>query len=85
MRVLAPVREWNMKNLQDKLTYARRRRLPIVEPRAGEFAMDRNLWGVSLYLHDLSDAWQAPPEDAFVMTQPAEKCPDRAGRDHHRL
>src|ERR1700677_4287024 len=62
LRVLAPVREWNLKNLSDKLTYARRRRLPIVEPAlssnyAGQFALDRNLWGISLYLHDLNDAW----------------------------
>src|SRR5271154_1488989 len=73
LHVLAPVREWNLKNLQDKLTYARRRRLPIVEPAAGQFAVDRNLWGASLLLHDLHDAWQAPPEDAFVLTRPPEK------------
>ena len=74
--MLAPVREWNLKNLNDKLTYARRRHLPIAEPTEGRFAVDRNLWGTSLYQHDLYDAWLAPPEEAFVLTRPPEKCPD---------
>jgi argininosuccinate synthase len=78
LRVLAPVREWNLKNLQEKLTYARRRRLPIEEPKGELVAMDRNLWGVSLYFHELTDAWQEPPADAFVLTGPPEKCPDEA-------
>ncbi|MCI0642974.1 MAG: argininosuccinate synthase, partial [Gemmataceae bacterium] len=61
LRVLAPVREWNLKNLEDKLNYARRRRLPIEEPKGGAVSVDRNLWGVSLYISDLADSWQEPP------------------------
>jgi argininosuccinate synthase len=76
LQVLAPVRQWNLKNLKDKLNYARRRRLPIEEPTASPVAIDRNLWGVSLYFNDLSDAWQEPPAEAFVLTQAAEKAPD---------
>src|SRR5205814_8869267 len=41
LRVLAPVREWNLKNLEDKLIYARRRRLPIEEPKASPVTVDR--------------------------------------------
>lgn len=76
LQVLAPVREWNMKNLQDKLTYAKRRRIPIEEPAGEGLALDRNLWGVSLYLRDLADAWEEPPADAFVLTRPPEDAPD---------
>jgi argininosuccinate synthase len=78
LEVLAPVRQWNLSTLQDKLTYARRRRLPIEEPKAGPVTVDRNLWGVSLYVSDLADAWQEPPPEAFVMTRAAEKAPDEA-------
>lgn len=76
LRVLAPVREWNLKSHQDKLTYARRRRLPLDERAESAVVVDRNLWGVSLYLHQLTDAWQQPPEDAFVLTCAPEKCPE---------
>src|SRR5207244_1352118 len=77
LEVLAPVRQWNLKNLTDKLTYARRRRLPIEAPSGGAVAIDRNLWGVSLYLSDLADSWQEPPSEAFVLTQAPEKAPDQ--------
>ncbi|MCI0379048.1 MAG: argininosuccinate synthase [Gemmataceae bacterium] len=75
LRVLAPVREWNLKNLEDKLNYARRRRLPIEEPKGGAVSVDRNLWGVSLYISDLADSWQEPPASAFVLTKDPEKAP----------
>lgn len=75
LRVLAPVREWNLKNLEAKLNYARRRRLPIEEPTSGPVAVDRNLWGVSLYVSDLADSWQAPPPGAFVLTKDPEQAP----------
>lgn len=78
LEVLAPVRAWNLKTLEDKLTYARRRGLPVEVPREGiAFSMDRNLWGVSLVCHDLTDAWQAPTESLFVLTRPVEKAPDK--------
>ncbi len=75
LRVLAPVREWNLKNLADKLNYARKRSLPIEEPKEGPLIIDRNLWGVSLFLNDLADAWQDPPAGAFVLTKPVEQAP----------
>jgi argininosuccinate synthase len=78
LKVLAPVREWNLKNMEAKLNYARRRRLPIEEPTSGPVAVDRNLWGVSLYISDLADSWQAPPPDAFVLTKNLDATPAEA-------
>jgi argininosuccinate synthase len=75
LKVLAPVREWHLKNMEDKLNYARRRRLPIEEPKESPVAVDRNLWGVSLYLSDLKDSWHEAPADAFVLTRDPEKAP----------
>jgi argininosuccinate synthase len=77
LEVLAPVRQWNLRTLEDKLNYARRRRLPIEEPRGRPVTVDRNLWGVSLYVHDLADAWEQPPEDIFTLTRAAEQAPDQ--------
>jgi argininosuccinate synthase len=77
LEVLAPVRQWNLKTLEDKLNYARRRRLPIDEPKGSPVSVDRNLWGVSILCHDLADAWQEFPEQHFVLTRSPERAPDR--------
>jgi argininosuccinate synthase len=77
LQVLAPVRQWNLRSLEEKLNYARRRRLPIEEPRERPLTVDRNLWGVSLYLHDLVDAWEEPPADIFTLTRAPEQAPDQ--------
>ena len=75
LEVVAPVRKWNLRTLEDKLNYARRRRLPIEEPTGWPGSIDRNLWGVSLYLYDLIDSWEEPPPDIYVLTQSPEQAP----------
>ena len=77
LEVMAPVRQWNLKNLEDKLTYARRRRLPIEEPAGRNISVDRNLWGVSLLCHDLTDTWEEVSKKVFVITQHPEDAPDK--------
>jgi argininosuccinate synthase len=77
LAVLAPVREWNLHSLQDKLNFARRRRLPVEEPRPRAMAVDRNLWGTSIYLEDLVDPWDAPPPEIYTLTRAAEQAPDQ--------
>jgi argininosuccinate synthase len=76
LEVLAPVRMWNLQSLEDKLNYARRRRLPVEEVKGATVSVDRNLWGVSVYLNDLGDPWQEPPADLFTLTRPPERAPD---------
>jgi argininosuccinate synthase len=77
LTVLAPVREWNLHTLTDKLNYARRRRLPIEEPTGRPITVDRNLWGASIYLDDLADAWDEPPGDIYTVTRSPEEAPDQ--------
>ena len=78
LRVLAPVRLWNLKTHEDKLRYARTRHIPIEDKdtQAGGVTVDRNLWGVSLFLQELTDTWQPPPDDVFVLTRAPEQAPD---------
>jgi argininosuccinate synthase len=77
LEVLAPVRQWHLRSLEEKLNYARRRRLPIEEPQGRPLTVDRNLWGISLYLYDLADAWEEPPADIFALTRTPEQAPDQ--------
>jgi argininosuccinate synthase len=76
LEVLAPVRIWNLRTLEEKLNYARRRRLPVEEPSGRAVTVDRNLWGVSLYVHDLADSWADPPADLFVLTRSPRETPN---------
>ena len=77
LEVLAPVRQWNLHTLEDKLNYARRWRLPIEEPQDQLQPQDRNLWGSSVYLDDLGDSWQEPPPEIFTITRAPEQAPDQ--------
>src|SRR5262249_10983439 len=76
LKVLAAVREWTFKNPEDKLKFAGKRNIPINEPVSERFKIDRNLWGVSLYVRDLTDAWQEPPAEAYVLTRAPEHAPN---------
>jgi len=78
LEVLAPVRQWSLHSREDKLNYARRRRLPVEEEAVRPIAIDRNLWGASIYLESLVDPWEAPPGDVFTLTRPVEQAPNEA-------
>src|SRR5262249_3910871 len=39
--------------------------------------IDRNLWGASIFLDELVDSWQEPPDDIFTLTRSPEKAPDQ--------
>ncbi len=75
LQVIAPVREWNLRTLEDKLAYARRRRLPIEEPADRRVTIDRNLWGNSIYLPHLTDPWAEPLPEIWTLTRSPEQTP----------
>jgi argininosuccinate synthase len=78
LEVFVPVRQWNLHSLEEKINYARARRLPIEDPKKSQaVTVDRNLWGASLYLNDLPDAWTEPPGHVFSMTSAPEQAPDQ--------
>lgn len=75
LQVIAPVREWNLRTRQDRLDYARRRRLPVEEQSGRQVTTDRNLWGASIYLADLLDPGDEPPPDIYTLTCSPEQAP----------
>ena len=79
LEVLAPVRQWNLRTLEDKLNYARKRRLPIEEPAGRPVTIDRNLWGDQ---HLPRTTWATPGKSrrpTFSRSPvPPEQAPDEA-------
>jgi argininosuccinate synthase len=77
LEVIAPVRRWNLRTLQDKLNYASRRGIPVEVPSGLPATIDRNLWGASISLHERNDPWEPPPNDVWVMTRAPAAAPDQ--------
>ena len=75
---IAPVREWDLKSREAEVEYAKQNDVPLPPPKVTQYSYDRNLWGVSIECGVLEDPWEAPPDDAYVMTVPAEEAPDKA-------
>lgn len=74
LRIIAPVREWNM-NRDEEIEYALRNRLPV-NPRKSRFSIDENIWGRSIEAGELEDPWVEPPMDAFKIVRPLSETPD---------
>ena len=86
LRIIAPVREWNM-NRDEELRYAAEHRLEIRATPSSPYSVDENLWGRSIEGGRLEDAGAAAPEEVFDWTGHAESWPAepesvRVGFDH---
>ncbi len=73
LKILAPLREWEMVSRQEEIEYARRYKIPVFAGKEKPYSIDRNLWGVCIECGPLEDPWKEPPEDAYQITTPPEK------------
>src|SRR5262249_45378937 len=67
LRVIAPVREWNM-NRDDEFAYAAAHGLELQATRASPYSVDENLWGRGSEGGAREDAATAAPEEVFLWT-----------------
>ncbi len=68
LKVLAPVREWELKSREEEIRYAQAHRLPIAKKSESKYSLDQNLWGVSIESGPLENPWVEPPEEAYQWT-----------------
>ncbi|HUW57125.1 MAG TPA: argininosuccinate synthase [Planctomycetota bacterium] len=78
LKNIAPVREWDLKSRDQEVEYAKKNHIPLPPAKVTQYSYDLNLWGVSIECGVLEDPWAAPPNDAYVMSVPAEEAPDKA-------
>lgn len=78
LKVIAPLREWDLRTRDEEIDYAKERGIPVPVTKSSPYSYDRNLWGVSIECGVLEDPWEGPPEDAYVLTKPAAEAPDAA-------
>jgi argininosuccinate synthase len=67
VRVIAPLRDrvWTR---DEEIEYALSRGIPVEASAEKPYSIDDNLFGRAIEAGVLEDPWQAPPEDAFVLT-----------------
>ena len=73
LKVIAPVREWDLKCRPDEVAYAHAHNVPVPE---GANDNPYTLWGRAIECGHLEDPWNEPLDDAWVMTKNPEDTPD---------
>jgi len=75
LKIIAPLREWNMLSRDEEIEYARNNGIDIDVTRKSPYSLDRNIWGISIECGALEDPWKEPPGDAYRMTVDPKKAP----------
>ena len=77
LRIIAPVREWELKSREEEIAYVRKHKLPLKITKEKIYSIDKNIWGISVEGGKLEDLDNEPPENSFYFVKPAEKVRDR--------
>ncbi len=76
LRILAPVREWQM-GREEELSYAREHGIPLKGgTEVSPYSIDDNLWGRSSEGRTIEDLDAGPPDDVFQLVTRPEEAPD---------
>ncbi|MFA6079311.1 MAG: argininosuccinate synthase [Candidatus Omnitrophota bacterium] len=73
LKILAPVREWELKTREQEIDYAIENRIPIDVTKKKPYSLDVNLWGISIESGKLEDPYYEPDEDIYQLTKSVEK------------
>ena len=76
LRILAPVREWELTTRASEIAYARAHHIPITVTEEKQYSIDENLWGRAIEAGPLEDPWFEPPEDAWAWTSSVADAPE---------
>jgi argininosuccinate synthase len=80
MEIVAPWRmdAWKLSGRLAMLDYLKQRNIPTTASATKIYSRDRNLWHISHEGGAIEDPWNAPPEDAWMLTTDPAKAPDKA-------
>ena len=78
LKILAPVREWELKTREEEIEYAKNNSIPIDTTNKKPYSIDVNLWGISIESGKLEDPYYEPDEDIYQLTKGIDKARGRA-------
>jgi argininosuccinate synthase len=73
LKILAPVREWELKTRSEEIEYAKKNNIPIDTTKKKPYSIDVNLWGISIESGKLEDPYYEPDEDIYQLTKGVDK------------
>ena len=76
LKVIAPVREWDLGMRPDEIAYAKKHGVPVPVTTEAPYSIDDNLWGRAIEAGVLEDPWNEPPADIWTMTVDPAGAPD---------
>ena len=74
LKILAPVREWELKTRSEEIEYAKNNNIPIDTTKKKPYSIDVNLWGISIESGKLEDPYYEPDEDTYQLTKGIKRC-----------
>jgi argininosuccinate synthase len=74
LKILAPVREWELKTRSEEIEYAKKNNIPVDTTKKKPYSLDVNLWGISIESGKLEDPYHEPDEDIYQITKGVEGC-----------
>lgn len=77
LKIIAPVREWELKTRSEEIEYAKENNIPIDVSKKKPYSLDVNLWGISIESGKLEDPYYEPTEDIYQLTKSVDKAPAR--------
>ena len=78
LKIVAPLREWELRSRQEEVQYLESRNLPVPKKSDSRYSIDQNLWGVSIESGPLEDPWVEPPPEVYRWTADPQKAPAHA-------
>jgi argininosuccinate synthase len=69
LKIIAPVREWELKTRNEEIEYAKDNIIPIDTTKKKPYSIDANLWGISIESGKLEDPYHEPDEDIYQLTK----------------
>ncbi|MDP3804067.1 MAG: argininosuccinate synthase, partial [Candidatus Omnitrophota bacterium] len=73
LKILAPVREWELKTRSEEIEYAKNNNIPIDATKSKPYSIDVNLWGISIESGKLEDPYYEPDEGIYQLTKGINK------------
>ncbi len=73
LKIIAPLREWELKSRNDEIAYAKKHKIPIKTTKEKPYSIDKNIWGISIEGGVLEDLQGAIPDNSYVSIKPPHK------------
>ena len=77
LKIIAPLREWELNCREEEIFYAKKHKLPIKSTKERIYSIDKNIWGVSIEGGDLENLSIKPPINSYYLVKPLNKALDK--------